>query len=351
MADDIRSDGEGRSITFLPGDEPGDFALGLPYTAEGYDKLAAYKLRMAKMRTGANVASKFPWLRVVQENLTANEQLTIRRNAQWPATFFNNSDHLVEINELRFRHGIDPTRSGTWQTDLWCKLEIIPRKSIIADWMPVGCLNTEYESSPFVAANLDSYVYELPAPYLLQRANPFVMDIRYALEFITNMSSEDWVIMCGLHGVGVHDGEPISLMKAVRGWPQPTGVAGQWQTIVFDEEQDRAMRDAWITHMTWGAAMLDNTAFVLEAIEVRPTAPEGPSWHQSEFFHLRDIAEHISMYSWNLGHGITGFYTVHRPIIPYYLERGEGLQVTLWNRYNGDITTTVVARGTQVGPK
>ena len=193
-------------------------------------------------------------------------------------------------------------------------------------------------------ANVDSFSYELPAPYTLQRGNNFAMDFRYNAAFVDPQQTnfpDVYVIMAGLHGYGLIDKEPISLMKPVRGWPNAVGAANQWQTIVFDDEQGRPMRDAVITHMSFGSSETTNISQVLEAIEFRPHAPEGPAWHIGEFFSIRNVASQV-------GH-TSGFdyYCIHRPIVPYSLLPGERLQVEIWNSLADDVAVDVTLLGTQ----
>lgn len=329
--------------TFIPGEEPGDFALGTPQHPDDLGRMAAYKLKMSKIPTGAAVAERFPWWRKVRENMQANEKLILLRPG-WQATFENTSDHDVSVDEIRFRTDFrNPIL--TYQTRLWCKIGIPPRREIISDWTPVQVLHTEKDR--MYAANLDAYTYELPKPYVLQRGNQFVMDWRYNVAFVIAQQpavpnpTDEWGIMCGLHGYGLQDNEPISLMKAVKGWPFVTGLANQWQTIAFDEEQNRPMRDAVITHISFGSTLITDIANVLEALEFRPHAPEGPEWHQNEFFALRDLSEQIGTFA------SVDYYCIHRPIIPYTLLKGEGILIELWNRHNDLATVNITLRGSQ----
>ena len=101
------------------------------------------------------------------------------------------------------------------------------------------------------------------------------------------------------------------------------------------------MRDAVITHLTFGSALTTNVTNVLEALEFRTHAPEGPEWHQNEFFALRDVSEQIGVFA------AIDYYCIHRPIIPYTLFKGEGILVELWNRHNDVATVDVILRGSQ----
>jgi len=338
--------GNPESMTFIPGEDPGDFALGLPNHPSDLSRLAAYKLRMAKMPTGYNVAEKFPWWRKVHEVLRAEDKIVLLRPG-WQATFENASDHDVEVDEIRF-YMTWSRPTPDYRTRLLCKIGIPPRREIIADWIPVHSLHTENDR--ILIADMDAFTYELPAPYVLQRGNQFAMDWRFNAAFLTNMAIDDWVIEVGLHGWGLQDYEPISLMKPVRGWPQPTGAVNQWQTIAFEEEQDRPMRDAVITHISFGAALTTNVnPNVFEALEFRPHAPEGPDWHQGEFFAVRDVAEQVGRVRGG-GAGMADCFVIHRPIVPYVLGRGEGMLVELWNHdVIAEVAADVILRGSQTG--
>lgn len=334
-----------KDMIFLPGEDPGPFALGLSDQPAMAGVLAAYRLKMGKLPTGNKVAARFPWLRTCVETFSDGpEQRTIMR-ANWPATFVNNSDHRVDVEEIRFRHDIEIDDAHTFQTDLWVKLEIPDRRVINSEWLPVGTLNTEIDR--FLYANLDSFCYELPTPYFLQRGNPFFLDVLWSAAF-QNAEPEDWVVMAGLHGWGQWDQEPISLIKPVRGWAAVAGQAGQYQTAVFDDEQDRPMRDAWITHLTLGSSRSRNNAGGLQqALFVRPQAPEGPPWHANEFFRVDDLAEQVGALRTNT---VDDTYVIHRPIVPYTLEPGEGIRVTLWNRsqQQSAVHVAITLRGSQV---
>lgn len=339
--------------TFLPGEEPGGYALGVPHP-EDPARLAAYKLKMARMPTGSGVADKFPWWRKVHQPMVANEKLVLLRGpavtglpamqlSEMQATFENNSDHEVNVDEIRFYTAWGRAPDSQYQTQILCKIGIPPRREVIADWIPINTLHTENDR--MLGADIDSFTYEMPAPYVLQRGNQFVMDWRYNAALFTNLGAEDWAIMCGLHGYGLQDHEPISLMKAIRGWPNVAGQANQWQTIAFDEEQGRPMRDAVITHISFGSGMVTNVgvANVLEGLEFCPHAPEGPVWHQNEFFCIRDVAEQVGRIN------AMDYWCIHRPILPYVLNKGEGIMIELWNDAPNAVTIDVILRGTQTG--
>jgi hypothetical protein len=330
-----------RPFLFLPGEEPGPYCLGLPDQPAMAGVLAAYRLKMGKLPLGNKVSALFPWLRNIVEAFSGPERRVITRN-NYPYSFTNQSDKRVYVHEIRIRHDI--AAEGPYQTDLWVRLDIPDRRVINEEWLPVAALNTEIDR--FLYANLDTFCYELPAPYFLQRGNPFFLDVQYAATFLANTSSEDWIIEAGLHGWGQIDGEPISLLKPVRGWPQTAGVAGQYQTIVFDDEQDRTMRDAWITHLTIGSALTRNFDGLLQhSVNIRPVAPEGPNWHSQEFFRVDDIAEQVGAIQSNT---LFDNYVIHRPIVPYVLNPGEGIRVELWNRsLQKGVTVSVTLRGTQ----
>ena len=335
-----------KKIFFLPGEDPGPYALGLPDQPAMAGVLAAYRLKMGKLPTGNKVAARFPWLRNVLETFTNGPEQRVIMRANWPATFVNNSDHRVQVEEIRFRHDIAPGETFFHQTDLWAKVEIPDRRVINDQWLPVSTMNTEIDR--FLYANLDSFCYELPSPYFLQRGNPFFVDVQWNTLFGKNLP-EDWVIMAGLHGWGQWDQESISLIKPVRGWANVVGAAGQYQTAVFDEEQNRPMRDAWITHISLGSARTRNTnAALQQSAFIRPQAPEGPPWHANEFFRVDDLSEQVGALYANT---TLDTYVIHRPIIPYRLEPGEGIRVALWNRSaQGTVNVSVTLRGYQEVP-
>lgn len=321
---------------FIPGEEPGPFAAGVEQHPEGLDRLAAYKLRMKQIPAGGDVAEVFPWWRKVSETIAAGDKIALLRPG-WPATFFNNSDHIVEVDEIRFRQ--ETTRTSVNQTGIRCKIGIPPRREIFADWIPINSLNTATDR--YFVANVDSFSYELPSPYVLQRGNLFTLDMRYNAAYFSNVTPDNWCIMVGLHGWGLVDEEPISLMKPVQGWPSESPAAGQWQIVAFDEFQGHPMRDAVISHLSFGASLTTNYNGILQALEFRPHAPEGLEWTQGEWYRIDDVAEQVGEPL------LFGAYVVHRPYVPYVLLPGEGMLVELWNTTGDELDCDVVLRGTQ----
>jgi len=323
----------GNGITFLPGYEPGITAGGVPD-----DKLmdmAAANIGLTEIPVGDSVATKFPWLRIVSETLTAGAQVFVKRN-QFDGTFMNDTPHPLEVHEVRFY--IFPGDETGTSSDLMVKLNIDGRREIVNRWLPWQSLQTEEDR--YIYAFTSTNTFWLPAPYFLQRASLFQMDFTYP----TNPAS-DRSIYVGLHGVGVEDNEPISLFKQVT---QTTAIqANEFWSVVFDEDRDGPLRDAIITHISFGDNSWGNENTAMDALSVRFGPPEGPPWHRGEFIPTGMLARQ---------HGIdvTGDppynrMCIHRPVVPYTLYPGESLEVQLWNRSGESMAVVTGLQGIQKG--
>jgi len=335
------------STIFL--DSPGPVAGGLEQQAD-VGALMREHLNLPEIPSGNNVARWFPWWRTVTETLSANVSRLIPQNTRDPSSFFNNSDKDVYIDEIRMR--ITPSSWSQWiynSTGTLIKLSIPDRREIISDWIPWMSLQTSPES--ILLGEMDSYVYKLPAPYFLRRDQLFLMDFQYDANVFVNTGDvgqvlkDQYAMMMGLHGVGQRDKQPIDLVMPVYGWQNFGPDNTSYQTIAFDERRSHALRDAWITHLTFGSALKSNDGEILNAIMVRPNPPAGPAWHRNEFFRLDEIAHQIG----SDHHALD--YMIHRPKVPYVLHKGEGMLVELLysdvvasSEVTSDVTITLLGR-------
>jgi len=264
-----------------------------------------------------------------------------------PTSFFNNSDKDVYIDEIRMRVIPSDWSQYIWnQTAITLKMSIPDRREIISDWLPWACLQTSPES--MLLGELDNYVYELPSPYFLQRGQLFLMDFQYDANIFVDDETHDpdnYAIMAGLHGYGQRDKEPIDLIMPVLVWERGGPDATSFQTFAFDDGKSHPLRDAWITHLTFGSALRTNTTEILQAVMIRPNPPAGPAWHRQEFFRLDEIAHQVGS-----DHNGQEFM-IHRPKVPYVLHKGEGLVIELLldgvraaTRIESEVTITLLGR-------
>jgi len=316
-----------RNMTFLPGEEPGLIAGGLKKQAD-VQGLMEQHLGMPEIPTGNKVARWFPWWRTVTQTLSDSVRRIIPNETRDPTSFFNNSNKDVYIDEIRMR--VIPSAWDSYiynQTAVLVKMSIPDRREIISDWLPWAALQTSPES--MLLGELDNYVYEFPAPYFLQRDQLFLMDFQYDANIfvngddVGNVVKEEYALMMGLHGFGQRDKEPISLVMPAYGWQDGEPDATSFQTIAFDDRKSHPLRDAWITHLTFGSAIRTNSTEILQAVMVRPNPPAGPAWHRQEFYRLDEIAHQVG--SDHAGQE----FMIHRPKVPYVLHKGEGMVIEL----------------------
>lgn len=336
---------------FLNGGEVGGFAGSVQGKVNIKD-LVADKLRMSGIPVGDKVSSQFPWIRYTRESLAHGERINVRR-AQWPSPFINLTPKLVKIDEIRMRL-LNPTYNPSRPicpevlTCVLAKMSISNREGIVEEWLPWHTLQTEMDRH--VKGDLDSAVFTLPAPYFLQRAHPFNIDVFVDAALAAQYTTATcyWL---ALHGWGAIDGEPISLVKEITGTNGVMQAGGTWR-VTFDEDRDRPLRDAWITHISIGAAGLcnqypDMVNALFRDLRICPNAPEGPRWHADEFFPVTILSDQVGIPFQNID-AVYNYVVIHKPITPYILKPGEYLNVELWNRHSiDDFYVDVYARGTQ----
>lgn len=347
-----------RARMFVPGYNPGPVAAGLA-SDSSIMALVAKRLKMKGIPTGDNVSAHFPWMRYVRETVEAGVQLAVKR-AQWDDTFYNNTPRPILVTEVRIYLGNkEPTRDvssrtldGTvngvklytppvgvplLQKSLWVKMSIPDRKDILQKWAPYPLINTVDDFN--VPTEVDRMAFPLPAPYFLNRSNPFIIDIPKNEALLGGQTDGgETAFFLHLHGWG-KDGQPFDLVKRVPTIASTEYDPFQYMTVVFNEDRDMPMRDGWITHIGIGAGVINNRAvtdslgWVLQNLQLRPHAPEGPSWHSGEFFPVALLAEQIASV-WTTATAIHRINAGarHVPVVPYILFPGESFKVELWNR-------------------
>jgi hypothetical protein len=348
-----------KNILFAPGQDGGPYAAGF-VNNKHLAELQERRLKAAGYPTGDNVATVFPWMRTITNTLAPFERRVIR-NPDWQGSFDNNNSFPVNIDEVRFYagHGIPANPGLSFQHDLQVKMSISHRKQIAERFLPWSCLNTEMDR--YILGQNDPHAFKLPAPYFLSRSHIFMIDVLNHAWMQMPSTTYDPTLEyfhMGLFGFGAEDGEPIQLFKPVH--PVLNTVpANSYQTIAFDEERDQPLRDAYITHIGFGAGIITNqrTARQLQDTQVRLIPPEGPKWDGDEFYRIAQLAEQVS-FDMTAGSVVVPDCVIHRPIVPYILEPGENFVIEMIHRdmnplQSGGNTFTmdVSLLGTQPGMK
>jgi len=347
--------------TLMPGYELGDRAGGF---LSDEDTKAYIQKQYAEygIPTGSNVAKRFPWWRQVSSKVSTGEHITVSKPYSAP-TFINTTKRPIQVHELRFYLGNQTGASGTIYTGpqaisttrpdnvnlnkaIWAKIGIPGRKNIYEKWGPIHLLHTEEQ--PFAMGEPDRMTVQLPAPYYLARTSSFLIDVVKDAALEDDQLSSAYIT---LYGHGSLDKEPIVLVKAVPVLPRVTVDNSSYWTIAFDENRDAAMRDAWITHIGFGGGEVNNTNWTLQNIQFRPHAPNGPAWHEGEFFRVGHVSNQVCAFSY-----VTPYFrpaaVIHRPVVPYILFPGEKFEIELANRLNltndsEDLWVDTVINGTQ----
>lgn len=342
----------GKSITFLPGSEPGPIASGHPMD-DRIMKRALERLGMDRMPVGNKVTERHPWLRTATITVKSGEnpshmvKIVNGHDEPWA---LNNSGREVHIEEVRIR--VNPPMSGSWPVwfdeFLQVRMEIPPRRQIIERWVPWKVLNTSI--GRFVGWRINEYTFVLPAPYFLDRSNPFTIDVAYHTAFANWKSGMESLFDMVLQGWGVEDGEPIHLVKHVPPFPPHLAVVDAHMPVTFDDDMDRTLRSAYITHIGFGGAYLGagTQAATPDIVRVRFRPPEGKIWDSGEFFSVVDVAEQMTF--WVLNEVPNSYTVVHRPMTPYVLFPGEHFHMSFyipndWGSITKNVTVTLI--GTQ----
>lgn len=352
-----------------PGNDPGRIASGASSIRSGRSvadlvrDLEHKRLRMARIPVGSSVSALFPWMRRVNQfaiepaGLSGPNPGLVMHQDPWATTFTNDSPKPVYITEVRITDTTGP-ESGvydeTYQQLFDLKMSIPPRRQIVDRWLPWGTYNTEADR--FLTEPLLNFNWKLPAPYFLSRSQPFIIDVHnsLALAEYSRLAPEATLFYMVLRGWGVADGEPIDVVKAVPPFTEgPITNVNAFQSISFDEDRDRPLRDAWITEIGFGSSYLNPEgvtqedgppigATLFRDVRIRPVPPEGPRWHRNEFYALRELGAQVGV---PFDNGtIPDYYDphmmIHAPVTPYILHPGEQFVIEVKLNPVGTITET-----------
>lgn len=340
-----------KRMTFTPGNDPGNYAAGFAMN-DSIRRLVHERLaRMGGVPVGNQIAAVFPWMRQISGDFAPGANITLNRDP-WAEIFANRmSKGLIKIHEVRIiASNIGGFEGYPAQMDeeLQLKMSIPDRRSIFERWMPWKVLQTETDRT------LSGYVFQggwaLPAPYFCSRTNPFELDILWDTRW-AQQAAGTVLFFAVLHGFDARNGEPLQLVKAVEQFPAELQRAGAFQTISFDDDRDRPIRDMWITDIGFGAAPSTSAdEFLFAQIRVRPQAPQGPKWHYQEFYPIEGLVHQVGAAP-TLALALRNHVMIHRPVVPYTLYPGEHLDVEARNLGISDTTYTMffILMGTQEG--
>jgi hypothetical protein len=312
--------------------------------ASDANALVDKQLRMARVPRGSGVSAEFPWWRTLTETLGINARVYLRR-PNWSASgFANASDKRVRITEIRMRGDLARwSENSGLREGLWVRMGTANGQQVVQEWQPWQALQTEMDR--FALAELDSYAVKFPAEYFLSRSNLFRLDVRYDADIFDinqfTAGTNEYIVMAGLHGWAPVDGRPFDLMLPIIMWQRDNPAAGDFESWSFDDARERPLRDAWITHFSIGAAKQSNDDRALQGLQFRLHAPDGPKWHEDEWYRIDMLAEQIGSLR------AMDDFVIHRPKVPYIIEPGQSFDIEVWNRTGAAVGFEATVQGLQ----
>lgn len=328
---------------FTPGESLGQFVHR--------DQIAAASSRIIQQLKDTGSASKkadyYPWLTCVPTTLGTDavaaaegtRTRVVRPTAQDPA-FYNPTTKRLFIDEMRiaaldlnFTGG--ETIAGVYAALTLGTVVRLPKSIYVDQWMPLAYLNNQ--TNIFNHSVQLKGAYTLPAPYFLEQKNTMKLRIRQRWQ---STNPGDLTCWFSLFGIGA-DGFPIYLVKSVTIPEKAVFAPPYYYDVVFDDNRDRAIRDAWITHVGFAFGQLDQTDMendavaphaLLSALELQFRPLAGPIWMREDdwipLWLLQDQPGMVHDFNSNL---IDADFSqiIHRFESPVVLEPRDEIQVEL----------------------
>lgn len=242
---------------------------------------------------------QFPWITCVRTSVGATDAVAtggtyvrfVRQNAQEPA-FYNNTDKTIYVDEMRVA-ATDTTfdtpefeNEPCVYSNLFLGGEVVTPHGVYVDqYPPLGYLcNVTNRFLRFPQLN---GAYKLPVPYKLDMKNPMRLRVRQSYQ---STDVGDLTVWFSLFGTG-EDGFPIYLIKKLDVPEKTTFAPPYYYDVVFDENRDRALRNATITHVGFGFGELNQDdvytpsvapQVVLSLLELQFRPLGGPLWMRED---------------------------------------------------------------------
>ena len=299
--------------------------------------------------SGRNVARSFPWWSQgtwVPTAIGEQGRFTTQPTAK---SFKNELAAPIEIHELRFLNFIaeeDKELGSIDYTDLspYVRVQLNSSKdNLIEQWIPVRCLGNrphDVMSRPKMGTRVT-----IPAPYFLQFAARFRLDLRLAPDMwhIGNVNEvlEDVYLDVSIRGYDPDNQTPVVLSKQV----QLPDNLDDTTPVSFDEEMDTALRHCMIDDISFGFLdpVFDNRLGPGGPplhLDVRFHPNTGPEWIESNsgWIRLAGVNDPAPMYWMDTDDDRIYFpYTVHRPEAPIVLQPKDELNVLIRREAGVDI--------------
>lgn len=270
-----------------------------PFAATAFSKMKLSPSQAAKATAAQKEIKEFPWITCLRATVgstttaapAGTEFKFIRHNGQEPA-FYNNTDKRIFVDEMRIAatNVSFEVPQGENEKTLMSNYQLgtiieTPQDVYVDQWMPLGYLCNV--TNRFLRFPQLKGAYKLPTPYKLDMKNPMRLRIRQQYQSDNVGDNTMWF---SLFGTGA-DGFPIYLIKRLNlPLKNPFNPPYHYE-ILFDEDRDRALRDAMITHVGFGFGPLNEadvydpevaptTVLSLLELQLRPLG--GPLWMRED---------------------------------------------------------------------
>lgn len=338
----------------VPGTWPGSVAAGVV----PQERISPATGKVETTPVGERAAEQFPWISsiMLRQPVAAGSVQRFVRPGTEPS-FYNNTNRPVYVDEIRI-YALPmpqiPQHAGAMDLNigrrLGCRI-YSQHKEYIRDWLPLW--NIQTESNRMMESMRYRGVFQLPAPYFLDKGNTFQLRTRcdWPLLAAANITTDQITIAPGLQGMRRDSSFPIKLMRQVAlntvhdpgvGANPATPVNPIYTVIPFDDGRDFPIQDMRVTHI--GMGVHDYMLSVVAATDIEWTpmawimfqfvAPQGPKWMgDNDWVPLWGLWDQVGPVVWEAGVGPGGIWDhsmiVHRPITPYVINPREELSVEL----------------------
>lgn len=241
---------------------------------------------LSEVPAGEAVSSVYPWISGLKQVISgvSGAETKISRAGYGSSAFVNNTDRLININQLRL-YAATPPSGTTISMLIENRMGIKVRHSdfeVISEWIPCGMLQT-HNNTNLIAPSTNIFM-SLPTPYYLQAGHPFRMRIRE-----TNPYHEDstYSFYITLFGKDPKNNKPYELCKQVnipyRTSPVVSDANPKYIDVIFDDNRDYPMRDMLLTHVIFAVTPYPNVVAAIslryvQQLDFQFISPEGPKW-------------------------------------------------------------------------
>lgn len=294
----------------------------------------------------------FPWMTCLPTFLgtttvgapNGTAKRVTRPNQQDPA-FYNNTSRRIIVDEMRIACANlvfdNPFSFHIVNANFALAANIrMPGYVYLDNWLPIGYLNNQ--TNRFTNYPAVNGAYTLPEPYFLPMKSPFRLRIRQSYQSDYDEDLSVWFAIYGIDSRGF----PMHSVKRVEIPYRTTFNPPYYYDVLFDDDQNRLLRDCTITHVGFCFDDLpealnpyrDTAQFptsILSALELQFRPERGPLWMREDdwipLWMLQDqpgdLSNPINDNDGNAEHDFS--YIIHRFEAPVVLNYKDEIVVDL----------------------